>query len=239
MFERILFSAIGFLLLTITGVGVTAALQHPDEVAALVPEAIEVVEDAAGSATNTVVHVVAAVFDRADISVDGPPASEQAERAEVEAKVETRESAVFSSRDLEDEEECDWDEDDEEGDDEDDDDCARTIVSNVSPAAAPPPQSAPAPAPASPSPQPSAPVSGVHTFTMAEVAAHASAASCYSAINGSVYDLTSFINGHPGGSAAIKSLCGVDGTAAFNAQHGGTGKPAQMLASFKIGVLAQ
>lgn len=81
--------------------------------------------------------------------------------------------------------------------------------------------------------------SSVKTFTMVQVASHNSAASCYSAISGSVYDLTPFINQHPGGSAAIKSLCGVDGTTAFNAQHGGASRPASELASLKIGVLAQ
>jgi len=77
------------------------------------------------------------------------------------------------------------------------------------------------------------------SFTMQQVAAHNSAASCYSAISGSVYDLTPFIGRHPGGAAAIKSLCGVDGTAAFTGQHGGQGRPVSELASLKIGVLAQ
>ncbi|MBI5456623.1 hypothetical protein HY969_02685 [Candidatus Kaiserbacteria bacterium] len=77
------------------------------------------------------------------------------------------------------------------------------------------------------------------TFTMAEVAQHSTAASCYSAINGSVYDLTSFAALHPGGQTAIKSMCGVDGTAAFNGQHGGQGTPASVLAQYKIGVVAK
>ena len=78
---------------------------------------------------------------------------------------------------------------------------------------------------------------GAASFTMAQIATHNSAASCYSAINGSVYDLTSFISQHPGGQSAIKSLCGVDGTAAYNGQHGGAGRPASELASLKIGVV--
>ena len=77
------------------------------------------------------------------------------------------------------------------------------------------------------------------SFTMQQVAVHNSAASCYSAISGSVYDLTPFVGRHPGGAAAIKSLCGVDGTAAFTGQHGGQGRPVSELASLKIGVLAQ
>lgn len=74
-------------------------------------------------------------------------------------------------------------------------------------------------------------------LTMSVVAAHNTSASCYSAINGSVYDLTSWISQHPGGQSAIKSLCGVDGSAAFNGQHGSSGSPASVLAGYKIGVL--
>lgn len=76
-------------------------------------------------------------------------------------------------------------------------------------------------------------------ITMATVMQHNSASSCYTAINGSVYDVTSWINQHPGGAQAILSLCGTDGSAAFNAQHGGQARPANELASFKIGALAQ
>lgn len=74
-------------------------------------------------------------------------------------------------------------------------------------------------------------------YTMAQVATHNSASSCYTAINGSVYDLTSFIYKHPGGPGAILSLCGTDGTAAFMAQHGGQGRPERELATLKIGTL--
>jgi hypothetical protein len=77
------------------------------------------------------------------------------------------------------------------------------------------------------------------TYTMAQVAQHANASSCYTAINGSVYDLTSFVNQHPGGAGAILSLCGRDGTASFEAQHGGQRRPESELASLKIGTLAQ
>lgn len=74
---------------------------------------------------------------------------------------------------------------------------------------------------------------------MAQVAMHASAASCWSVIRGNVYDLTSWITKHPGGQAAILQLCGKDGTAAFVGQHGGSPQQESVLATFKIGVLAQ
>lgn len=77
------------------------------------------------------------------------------------------------------------------------------------------------------------------TFTMAQVRQHNSAASCYAVVGGSVYDLTTWINQHPGGPDKILALCGTDGTAAFEAQHSGQRRPENELASRKIGTLAQ
>lgn len=74
---------------------------------------------------------------------------------------------------------------------------------------------------------------------MAEVALHASATSCYSVVNGSVYDLTSWIPNHPGGERAIKGICGKDGSDGFNGKHGGKPQPESTLASFKIGTLVK
>src|SRR5690242_15367490 len=75
------------------------------------------------------------------------------------------------------------------------------------------------------------------TYTMADVQQHKDGTSCWTAINGNVYDVTSWINQHPGGPEAILSLCGTDGSSAFNDQHGGQRRPEQELASFKIGTL--
>lgn len=76
-------------------------------------------------------------------------------------------------------------------------------------------------------------------FTLADVQIHNSKTSCYSAINGSVYDLTSWIPKHPGGADKILSICGKDGSSAFTEQHAGEPRPEQMLATFKIGTYAQ
>ena len=76
------------------------------------------------------------------------------------------------------------------------------------------------------------------TYNAADLKKHASAASCWSAINGNVYDLTKWINRHPGGASVIKGLCGRDGSAGFNGQHGGQSRPASELAAFKIGKFA-
>jgi len=76
-------------------------------------------------------------------------------------------------------------------------------------------------------------------YTLADVAKHNSQSSCWAAINGSVYDLTSWINQHPGGPERILAICGTDGSAAFNQQHGGQSEPAAELATFRIGSLTQ
>lgn len=76
-------------------------------------------------------------------------------------------------------------------------------------------------------------------ITMTVVAQHSSRTDCWSAINGSVYDLTSWIPKHPGGEGAIVQLCGKDGSAKFNGQHGGDSGKAKILTGFKVGVLAQ
>lgn len=77
------------------------------------------------------------------------------------------------------------------------------------------------------------------SYTLAEVASHNTAQSCYTAVNSSVYDVTSWIKQHPGGEQAIIGMCGKDASSAFDAQHGGQSRPESELASFKIGVLVK
>lgn len=76
---------------------------------------------------------------------------------------------------------------------------------------------------------------GPRVISSTEVAGHNSRTSCWSTINGKVYDLTSWIPEHPGGEEAILELCGNDGSAKFNGQHGGAVRQATILAGFKIG----
>lgn len=75
-------------------------------------------------------------------------------------------------------------------------------------------------------------------YTMEKIALHADASSCWTAIGGKVYDLTSWVKQHPGGSRAILSLCGHDGTNAFQNEHGGKARPERELATFFIGDLS-
>jgi cytochrome b involved in lipid metabolism len=76
------------------------------------------------------------------------------------------------------------------------------------------------------------------TYTLADVSKHATKSDCWTAVNGGVYDLTSFIPNHPGGEVIV-AVCGKDGTADFEGQHNGQRDPAKELASHKIGVLVQ
>ncbi len=72
-------------------------------------------------------------------------------------------------------------------------------------------------------------------YTMQQVATNNKASSCWTVINGSVYNLTLFINTHPGGPEVITLLCGIDGTAIFSAQHGDDTNPAKLLTTFRLG----
>ncbi|MCF7834330.1 MAG: cytochrome b5 domain-containing protein [Candidatus Pacebacteria bacterium] len=76
------------------------------------------------------------------------------------------------------------------------------------------------------------------TFTIEEVATYNTEANCYSAINGVVYDLTKWINKHPGGDRNILRICGLDGSETFNGQHGESKKVGNILAGFEVGVLS-
>jgi hypothetical protein len=74
-------------------------------------------------------------------------------------------------------------------------------------------------------------------YTMEQVKANNTSSKCWSSINDKVYDLTNWINSHPGGPGAITSLCGKDGTSSFNGMHGGSGQPASRLAGYLLGPL--
>jgi hypothetical protein len=109
-----------------------------------------------------------------------------------------------------------------------------------SPATAQPTPAAVAPAATpTPSPTPTAEVTTQAGYTMAKVKENNSSASCWSVINGNVYNLTQWINSHPGGQSVIRGLCGVDGTSSFNGKHRGDGGPASILTGYLLGPLAK
>lgn len=86
-------------------------------------------------------------------------------------------------------------------------------------------------------------------YAAAEVADHNSASDCWTVINGSVYDITSYIPRHPGGDEILRA-CGADGTTLFTQREEvsgdvvGSGTPhsssaASQLESLKIGTVSQ
>ncbi len=90
-----------------------------------------------------------------------------------------------------------------------------------------------------PTPTPTAEVTTQSGYTMDKVRQNNSASSCWSIINGNVYDLTKWINSHPGGKSAITGICGRDGTSSFNGKHRGDGGPASILSGYLLGPLSQ
>jgi cytochrome b involved in lipid metabolism len=75
-------------------------------------------------------------------------------------------------------------------------------------------------------------------YTMEKVRSNNSEASCWSVIDGNVYDLTKWISSHPGGKGNILSLCGKNGTAEFASKHRGDSNPQARLKGFLLGPLA-
>jgi Cytochrome b5-like Heme/Steroid binding domain/Bacterial Ig-like domain (group 2) len=74
------------------------------------------------------------------------------------------------------------------------------------------------------------------TYTLADVATHATASDCWMVLNTSeVYNVTAYIPMHPGGSAMVP-YCGKDGTSAFNAV-GHSSSAVALEATYLIGTL--
>lgn len=79
--------------------------------------------------------------------------------------------------------------------------------------------------------------SGEKSYSLADISSHNSATTCWSAINANVYDLTSWVDRHPGGRLAILMICGKDGSSLFNMQHGGQSRVGNILTTYKIASL--
>ncbi len=75
------------------------------------------------------------------------------------------------------------------------------------------------------------------SYTLEQVTQHNQATDCWAAIEGNVYDLTDWVNQHPGGAERIVAICGTDATQAFEKQHSGDQRPAAQLKQFLIGVV--
>lgn len=87
----------------------------------------------------------------------------------------------------------------------------------------------------------SSPPSAPNSISASDVAKHGDSNSCWMIINGKVYDLTSFIGMHSGGSQQILQFCGQDGSVGFNTKDGNGSHRARdlgILNQFYIGDLA-
>jgi hypothetical protein len=113
----------------------------------------------------------------------------------------------------------------------------REVEGQVLRGPAPKPSPSPTATQAAPTPAPEPTKTQEALYTMAKVKENNSAASCWSAINGNVYNLTQWINSHPGRPAPILGLCGTDGTSSFNARHRGQSNPTSTLAGYLLGPL--
>jgi cytochrome b involved in lipid metabolism len=74
------------------------------------------------------------------------------------------------------------------------------------------------------------------TYKMEEVAQHKSAESLWFVIEGMVYDVTAFLEDHPGGDDVLKDKGGEDATQAFD-DIGHSPEAVAQLAKYKIGRL--
>lgn len=77
-------------------------------------------------------------------------------------------------------------------------------------------------------------------YSTSDVSAHHSRQDCWLIINSKVYNVSDFIDQHPGGAANIIRVCGKDATTAFETQDGRGGHSSQanaMLADYLIGTV--
>ncbi len=80
----------------------------------------------------------------------------------------------------------------------------------------------------------------VNYYTIADIAVHNNVNDCWLLINNKVYDVTSFIPGHPGGERNIADSCGRESTAAYDTKNKGTPHSAyanDLLQNYYIGDL--
>jgi hypothetical protein len=113
----------------------------------------------------------------------------------------------------------------------------REVEGDVLRGPAPKPTPSPTATTAASTPAPAPAKTQEALYTMAKVKENNSATSCWSAINGNVYNLTKWIESHPGKPQPILGLCGTDGTSSFNARHRGQSNPTSTLAGYLLGPL--
>lgn len=81
-------------------------------------------------------------------------------------------------------------------------------------------------------------------LSKAELAKHTSSQSCWLLISGKIYDVTTYLNQHPGNASTILPTCGTDATVAYDTKGRTNGSPhsgnaTSLLANYFIGNLNQ
>lgn len=77
-------------------------------------------------------------------------------------------------------------------------------------------------------------------YSKEEIQTHNVEKDCWIVFNGGVYDVTKYLQKHPGGKEILMKFAGKDGTEAFNLKGNGRGHIAlahNLRESFKIGIL--
>jgi cytochrome b5 len=85
---------------------------------------------------------------------------------------------------------------------------------------------------------PMAPKAELKVYTMAEVAEHTAQDDMWMAIHGKVYDVTSFLDDHPGGDEVMKDTAGRNATVEYE-DVGHSEEATKMMEPLLIGVLAE
>lgn len=75
-------------------------------------------------------------------------------------------------------------------------------------------------------------------YTMADVERRNTAEQCWTVVDGTIYDVSSFIARHPAGTQDIINMCGKDASESFLGQHSGQVEPEKWLSTLKVGALS-
>jgi cytochrome b involved in lipid metabolism len=79
-------------------------------------------------------------------------------------------------------------------------------------------------------------------LTLEEISLHNKTGNCWMIISNKVYDLSNYLNAHPGGAGTILPYCGKDGTTAFETKNRGSSHSSNadnLLNSFYLGNFGQ
>ncbi len=74
-------------------------------------------------------------------------------------------------------------------------------------------------------------------YSQTDLIRHGNEGSCWTSVNGSVYDVTPLISTHSGGNKVILMICGKDATSMFNQRHGEEDLIKSEMENYKIGIL--